>query len=164
MHSGAGNSILIDVDKNIISSPIEQGRTDGVGEPWAITRHGKPLNDRQQALLDRLPEYDSRTTVDKSDVSMTDLAALTAKTGNEFAMFTLGSRRLIVRGSADTVNITTEKAVEMSALGYKWSGHTHIGSLVASKGDKRVLNAFKNQKASVIYNEAGEKSRFFKTE
>jgi len=151
------------VDKNAINSPIEQSRTDGVGEPWAIRKYDKPLNNRQQALLDRLPKFDSRAVVYKGDVSMTDLAALTAKTGDEFAMFTLGSRRLIVRGNAGTVNITTEKAAEMSALGYKWSGHTHVGSLVASKGDKHVLNAFKNQKASVIYNEEGKKSRFFKT-
>jgi hypothetical protein len=151
------------VDKNTISSPIEQGRTDGVGEPWAIMRHGKPLNDKQQALLDKLPEYDNRGWFDK-DVTMMDLSALTAKTGDEFAMFTLGSRRLIVRGNVDMVNITPEKAAEMSALGYRWSGHTHVGSLVASRGDKRVLNAFKNQKTSVIYNEVGEKSRFFKTE
>jgi hypothetical protein len=149
---------------NSINSPIEQGRTNGAGEPWAIARHGKPLNDRQQVLLDKLPEYDSRVTVNKNDVSMTDLAALTAKTGNEFAMFTRGSERLIVRGDVSTVNITPNKAAEMSALGYKWSGHTHVGSLVASKGDKRVLNAFKNQKMSVIYNEEGKNSRFYKTE
>ena len=161
--SGAGGGILIDVDKNNnISSPIEQGRTDGVGEPWAILNYDKPLNDRQQAVLDKLPEYDSRAWFDKN-VTMMDLSALTAKTGNEFAMFTLGSRRLIVRGNAGIVNITPEKAAEMSALGYRWSGHTHIGSLLASIGDKRVLNAFKNQKTSVIYNEEGKKSRFFKT-
>jgi len=160
---GAESSILLNVDKSSIHSPIEQGRTDGVGKPWAIRRHDKPLNDRQQAVLDKLSSYDSRVIIDKGDVSMTDLAALTAKTGDEFAMFTQGSRRLIVRGNADIVNITPEKAAEMSALGYKWSGHTHVGSLVASKGDKRVLNAFKNQKTSVIYNEIGEKSRFFKT-
>ena len=91
MRFGTESGILIGVDIDTINSPIEQGRTDGIGEPWAITRHGKPLNDRQQALLDRLPEYDSRATVDKGDVSMTDLAALTAKTGDEFAMFTQGA-------------------------------------------------------------------------
>ena len=93
MNSGAES------DNNAISSPIEGNRTSGVGKPWAITRHGKPLNARQQALLDKLPEYDSRVEVDKSDVSMMDLAALTAKTEYEFAMFTRGSKLLIVRGN-----------------------------------------------------------------
>lgn len=35
----------------------------------------------------------------KSYVTPTDLAALTAHTGDEFALFTLGSRRIIVRGT-----------------------------------------------------------------
>jgi len=149
------------VDKNSINSPIEQGRTDGVGEPWAITRHGRPLNDRQQALLDRLPEYDSRVTVDKDDISMMDLAALTAKTGVEFAMFTQGSRRLIVRGNAGHVNITPSDAAEMNAQGYKWSGHTHVDGLIASKGDKAVLKMF-NQSESVIYDVMGKHITFDK--
>ena len=154
------------MDKNSIHLPIEQGRTDGIGEPWAITRHGKPLNDKQQALLDRLPEYDSRATVDKDDVSMTDLAALTAKTGDEFAMFTQGSRRLIVRGDFDHVNIDPRKAAEMNAQGYKWSGHTHAGSqkihLIQSLGDVAVLREF-NQPISVIYNAVGVHKTFGKT-
>ncbi|GBU20440.1 hypothetical protein R80B4_00318 [Fibrobacteres bacterium R8-0-B4] len=149
------------MDRNTIGSPIEQGRTDGVGESWAITLHGRPLNDRQQAILDRLPEFDSRVTVDKGDVSMMDLAALTAKTGDEFAMFTLGSERLVIRGDFEHVNIDTSTAAEMSALGYKWSGHTHVNGLVASKGDKAVLKMFR-QNESVIYDVMGKYSTFNK--
>jgi hypothetical protein len=156
---GAESGILIGVDIDTINSPIEQGRTDGVGEPWAITRHGKPLNDRQQALLDRLPEYDSRATVDKDDVSMMDLAALTAKTGDEFAMFTQGARRLIVRGDSEHVAIDTDKAAEMNAQGYKWSGHTHTKGLMPSKGDKEVLRGFGGER-SVIYDTMGKRNLF----
>jgi len=150
------------VDTNSISSPIEQGRTSGIGEPWAISRHDRPLSDRQQTLLDKLPEYDSSVTVKKSDVSMTDLAALTAKTGNEFAMFTRSSKRLIVRGDAVHVNISAVKAAEMSALRYRWSGHTHTKSLVPSEGDKLILRQF-NQLRSSIYNTDGRYNYFYKT-
>jgi hypothetical protein len=159
--SGAESGILIGVDKNSIHSPIEQGRTDGVGEPWAILKYDKPLNDRQQALLNQLPEFDSRAIVDKGDVTMVDLSALTAKTGDEFAMFTRGSRRLIVRGDSEHVDIDPQKAAEMSAQGYKWSGHTHVKGLVASEGDKAVLRAF-TQNKSAVYNALGEFRRFFK--
>jgi hypothetical protein len=92
---------------------------------------------------------------------MMDLAALTAKTGDEFAMFTLGAKRLVVRGDAKHVNIDTEKAAKMNAQGYKWSGHTHISGLVASEGDKAVLRAF-NQNKSAVYNAVGEFREFFK--
>ena len=150
------------VDKDIINSPIEQGRTDGVGEPWAIKRHGKPLDDRQQAHLDRLPGFDSRVEVDKSGVSMMDLAALTAKTGDEFAMFTQGDKRLIVRGDGAKVNIDTADAVKMNAQGYEWTGHTHAGcNLMPSVGDKKVLSAFCHN-SSAIYNSFGDSCDFYK--
>jgi len=106
--------------------------------------------------LDKLPEYDSSVTVKKSDVSMTDLAALTAKTGNEFAMFTRGSRRLIVRGNASSVNIDEAMAVKMRAQGYKWSGHTHTDNVVSSEGDVAVLTAF-GGRSSLLYDAMGNK-------
>jgi len=156
LRSGVESGILNNMDENGICSPIEQGRTDGVGEPWAIARHDKPLSDKQQALLDKLHGYDSRVTVNKSDVSMMDLAALTAKTGDEFAMFTLGARRLIVRGDAGSVNVDEAKAVEMRAQGYKWSGHTHTDNVVPSEGDVAILKAFGGRK-SLLYDAMGNK-------
>jgi len=154
---GAECSIL-----NTVSSPIEHGPRTGKGEPWAILRYNKPLTHRQQALLNRLPTYGSEADVKKSDVSMMDLAALTAKTGVEYAMFTRGPRRLIVRGNKDKVDVTREKALDLREQGYTWSGHTHVGTLIESKGDLDILDAF-DQKSSVIYNAEGKFKKFFRT-
>jgi hypothetical protein len=141
---------------NVVGSPIERGYHTGKGKPWAMQRHGRPLTNRQQALLDRLPGYDSRAAVGKGDVSMADLAALTAKTGDEFAMFTRGPQRLVVRGDRYHVNINPLDAAKLNAQGYKWSGHTHAGDyLIESDGDKKVLRQFV-QKRSVIYNALGK--------
>jgi hypothetical protein len=128
---------------------------------------GIELSARQQSLLNKLPEYDSRVVVKKNEASMTDLAALTAKTGDEFAMFTKGHVRLIVRGNAKRVNITRDYATVLSTQGYKWSGHTHVGlrdgwELSPSDGDIDVLNNF-NQKESVIYNVKGQHQTFENT-
>jgi len=164
---GAENSILIGVDGDSIHSPIEQGRRNtGQGRPSAILHAGLPLTDRQQALLDRLPGYDSRVIVKKNDVSMKDLSALTARTGVEFAMFTRKQERLIVRGDAARVNITQDDAAVLNAQGYKWSGHTHVGlydgwELNASDGDLAILSRF-DQKESVIYNTMGKYRTFEK--
>jgi len=152
----------MDVDKDAINSPIEQGER---GRPNAILHlEGAELSTRQQILLDRLPDYDSRAIVNKRDVSMTDLSALTAKTGVEYAMFTKGHERLIVRGDAKRVNITMDDAEKLNAEGYKWSGHTHVGlyngwELSASNGDYDVLSKF-SQKESVLYNVKGEYQTF----
>ena len=145
-----------------ISSPIEHGPHSGKGEPWAILRYDRPLTRRQQALLGKLPAYRSEADVKKSDVSMTDLAALTAKTGVEYAMFTRGPRRLIVRGNENMVDVTREKAFNLKEQGYTWSGHTHVETLIESEGDLDIIDAF-NQKSSVIYNAEGKFREFFRS-
>jgi len=137
----------------IVSKPIE------LGHPVDISFSDRALSRRQQIVLDRLPEYGSGGTFKKREVSMLDLAALTAKTGAEFAMFTCQGNRLIVRGDCERIPINLAKAAELHALGFRWSGHTHPGfsdaSLIASDGDKRILKVFE-QDRSAIYNAAGK--------
>lgn len=139
---------------NNIDKPIEQ-RNTAKGNPNAILQIGRPLNNRQCQLLDQLIEYDSRVIVKKKYVNMKDLSAMTAVTGDEFAMFTKGKERLVIRGNNISVNIDVNKALELSRQGYKWSGHTHPGfekiSLIPSAGDKEILKCF-NQNTSVICN------------
>ena len=140
-----------------IDSPIEQKHT-GKGNPNAVITFGVDLNNRQKQLLEQLPDFDSRVIVLKKTVNMTDLSALTAQTGHEFAMFTKGNKRIIIRGSSSKVNIDIESAKQLAKEGYKWSGHTHpgidINTLMPSYGDKAILNCFK-QDISVIYDSKG---------
>lgn len=123
----------------------------------------KPMNNRQQKLLDAMPQYDSRIIVSKNQVNMTDLAALTAETGVEFAMFTKGGDRLIIRGDTKSVNVDVETAQKLAQEGYKWSGHTHPGldmnAMFPSEGDKLILSCFRQEK-SVIYNSKGQHYTF----
>ena len=157
----ARNSAKIDMRGGSVATirqPIEQ-RNTGKGNPSAMLHFDRPLNNRQTKLLERLPEYDSRAVVRKRDVNMHDLAALTAQTGVEFAMFTRKGERLIVRGSEKMTNITPEIAAQMAADGWRWSGHTHPGTdmfcLYSSEGDRLVLDGF-GQETSVIYNSLGQ--------
>lgn len=149
-----------------IEQPIEQQHT-GKGNPNAILTFDTPLNSRQQKLLESLPGYDSRATVPKRSVNMADLSALTAKTGDEFAMFTKGEERLVIRGNSTKVNINIDEAKRLSDNGYKWSGHTHPGiddnCLIPSEGDKNILTVF-DQDMSVIYNSKGVFQTFEKEE
>lgn len=149
-----------------IDSPIEQRNTSR-GKPGAITHYDVALNTRQLKLLGLLPTYDSQAEVEKEDVSMTDLAALTAKTGDEFALFTNGGKRLVIRGNGYMVGITPADARALGEAGYVWSGHTHPGAdfnvLQPSEGDYAILNQF-HQENSAIYNSLGEYSIFERTE
>lgn len=123
------------------------------------------LNTRQQYVLDNLPEYNSRITVKKTDINMSDLSALTAKTGDEFALFTKGGERLVIRGNHSSVDISPDEARKLNADGYVWSGHTHPGTdklcLFASDGDRAVLRCF-DQTQSSIYNSVGDHLEFEK--
>lgn len=149
---------------NAIELPIEQQHT-GKGNPNAILMFGVDLNNRQKKLLDMLPEFDSRTIVSKKSVNMADLSALTAQTGHEFAMFTKGNERLIIRGNERMVQIDIDAAEKLKQNGYRWSGHTHPGTdflcMQPSDGDYAVLNCF-NQNNSAIYNSKGDFRTFEK--
>jgi hypothetical protein len=163
-NSGLTNPKNSDIIKSVskINAPIEnpiEKRDSAKGKPAAVAHFGFPLNKRQQRLLDRLPTYDSRVIVKKSDVNMKDLSTLTAETDVEFALFTKGSRRLVIRGNHRSVNVTPEIAQDLASQGYKWSGHTHPFvsgfTLIESEGDVEILKFFK-QKKSIIYNSLGE--------
>lgn len=143
---------------NNIDSPIEQ-RNTAKGNPNAILIFDRPLNNRQQKLLDKLPGYDSSIVVSKKNVNMRDLSALTAVTGDEFALFTKGKKRLIIRGNSRGVNVDITKANELSKNGFKWSGHTHPGvdflSMQISDGDISIWECFEQNNVA-IYNSKGD--------
>lgn len=145
-----------------VSSPIEK-RSNAKGRPNAVLLLNVNLSKRQLKLLEKLESFDSRVIVKKNSVSLKDLSALTAKTGCEFAMFTKGGTRLIIRGNDHMVNIHPADATKLANHGYRWSGHTHPGittfCLVASSGDYDILGAFK-QERSVVYNSNGQHQLF----
>lgn len=101
----------------------------------------------------------------KSQIKTKDIAALTAKEGVEFALFSKGNRRLIVRGDSFETPVGEARLRQLAADGWKFSAHSHptigYGSLTPSPGDRNVLYLFK-QGQSVIYNAKGEYDRFFK--
>ncbi|MBC7783105.1 MAG: hypothetical protein H7144_04630 [Burkholderiales bacterium] len=132
----------------------------------AIAYEGATLSAKQSKILNLLTESGSRGIFPKNAVGLNDLAALTAKTGDEFAMFTTGGRRLIVRGSGDMIPINVAEAQVLASQGWRWSAHTHPtvmtgNALSASAGDMAVLQTF-NQSQSIILNALGQTRRFTK--
>jgi len=143
--------------KGISASSINK-RTPGYGRGTNIAILGAPLSKKQQSILERLPNYDSREEFDKRDVSIRDIIALTAHTGVEFAVFTRNGKRLVIRGNERKVNVYPKDGEALASQGYTWSCHTHPGMnpkiTEPSQGDRDVLMAM-NQNRSAIYNSTG---------
>ena len=139
---------------NAIKTPIE------LRHPVDVFLGNIRLSKRQQSILDKLPAFGDRATFRKREVSMLDLSALTAKTGDEFAMFTLKGKRLVVRGNNSEVQLYENDLIILHNEGYRLSGHTHPGrtdaDLIASQGDMDVLKIM-NQNNSSIYNALGRR-------
>lgn len=84
---------------------------------------------------------------------MYDLQALTKVTGDEFSMYTLGSRRTIIRGNGDKVTVSQDVYDSLISGQYgKWSGHTHRpGYLIDPGPADRPMLINLGQKQSAIW-------------
>lgn len=149
-------------ERRTIHAPINRHSAKGI--PTAIRMVGARSSDRQKRLLEVLPKFDSHVTLKKRQVFMKDLAALTAYTGDEFALFTRGKSRMVGRGNSKSVNIDTKMATQLAREGWKWSGHTHpdvsLTALTSSSGDRLILECFTQQTESIIYTDSGKRIRF----
>jgi hypothetical protein len=145
-----------------VGSGLRISSNPATGSPAAIARGMGSLNTRQVAALEQLPDFGSQVILGKS-FGQGDLAALTAHTGDEFAMFTTGGRRLVFRGNFESVPITPDKAAELANQGWRWSAHTHPGFdsnvLRSSPGDQAVLGAMGGNQ-SAIFNSLGQRGIF----
>ncbi|WP_123646422.1 hypothetical protein [Lysobacter enzymogenes] len=147
---------------NVVNAELTIASNAATGNPAAISRGFGTLNSRQASVLEQLPEFGSSAIIHKS-FGQRDLAALTAATGDEFAMFSTGGRRLVFRGNFGSVPITPDMASELASQGWRWSSHTHpgyeVGVLRSSPGDQAVLGAM-GGKQSAIFNSMGQRGIF----
>lgn len=155
-------SALDSVATGANTSALTIASNPATGTPAAIARGIGELNSQQIAVLHQLPEFGSNTIVHKS-FGQRDLAALTAATGDEFAMFSTGGRRLIYRGDFESVPVTPEIGADLAAQGWRWSSHVHPGFdasvLRSSPGDRAVLDAMGGER-SAIFNSYGQQRIF----
>lgn len=153
---------VADVATSSASAPKMISSNPATGNPVAVARGISGLNARQSGVLARLPESGSSTVAHKA-FGQRDISALTAATGDEFAMFSVGGRRLIFRGNSESVPITPDQAAGLAAEGWRWSSHTHPGFdpsvLRSSPGDQAVLGAMGGRQSAII-NSVGQRGVF----
>lgn len=119
----------------------------------AIAIGAAELSPNQASILSQLPEYGSSVIIPTKSFSYMDLAALSAKTTDEFALFRSGSRVMIIRGNATSVPLSTAdgSAQSLASQGWRWTAHTHPDySLASSPGDRNVLSVFRNMRSDIF--------------
>jgi len=150
---------------------VPNNKTIQSNSPIEIHFGLKVVDSRTQGFLDQLPENLSQSIFHKKQIGVTDLARLTAATGDEFALFTRGSQRLVVRGHRNGIDLSVGDIKLLQEQGYKWSGHSHPGTFArdleasgniggaAQSGDRFVLDLMK-QERSLILNSGGSRNVF----
>ncbi|MEC3874310.1 hypothetical protein [Chryseobacterium salviniae] len=144
----ANEAQTLNKERNIINTSDRKIVGDYSLEPVSS------LKKRQLSILEKLKESGDYAFLPKKGVSMKDLLKLTNVTGDEFNMFTLGSRRLIMRGKNNVIKVPNQQFLDELTQGKygKFSGHTHPpgSSITPGPLDRPFLDKM-NQKRSAIW-------------
>ena len=115
----------------------------------------KSLSKQIRQIHSAIPKQGSYAWMSKNRVSMRQLRTLTQHTGDEYMMFSVGSQRLVIRGSGSKVTVTGgayNEVIKVTILGGRYSGHTHPPgySLTPGPADAPFLRSL-GQKTSGIW-------------
>lgn len=121
---------------------------------------------RDVGLLQQVRRTGDTVILPRGELPLTLLERLTAATGNEFALFTRHNERMLIRGTSDSVPISTTSAPNIALQGWKWTAHSHpmrVGEpstvVLPSAGDIAVLRSMK-QSHSIILTSTGLRTGF----
>jgi RHS repeat-associated protein len=155
----AGESAAVGMNGlNTIRSPIARASK---GNPGFLLPESS-LTRRQLAIHRTLQESGATGSFAKRAVSMRDLHAIGRVTGDEYSMYTLGSRRFVIRGFGNEIRVTEGLATDLEAGKYgRWSGHTHPPGydINPSTLDRQRLPL--GQTRSAIWGDGGEGYKVF---
>lgn len=101
------------------------------------------LNRRHKDIIKEIPSKGDWSYFAPNKVELKDLAALTAATKDEFALFSNGERAIIIHGATNW-NIPESAWTEIERQKLVWVGHSHppTVNVAASDQDRETLRKF----------------------
>ena len=124
------------------------------------------LRKGHRELLNLVPNVGEWTELRNKQVNIQDLAALTASTGDEFALFGNGTSKILIHGGT-TWNIPEDAWEIIMSEQYEWQAHSHptfYGKTQASINDRNTLAMFTWQEKSSIIDLTGNVIEFTASE
>ena len=128
----------------------------------SVKEKNASLSRRHKRLLERVPVPFDWIVMKASSLKLKDLAALTAATGDEYAIFKRGGKAILLRGKGGNWNIPNDLLDKLLDEEWVWEGHSHpvIGYPSSSSEDRETLRLFTWQKKSSIINLQGDVKEF----
>lgn len=120
------------------------------------------LRKKQKEVLKKVPKAGDWNYFRNKEVDIKDLAALTAATGDEFALFAGKNGKIVIHGNSMKWNIPEEAWNEIKNNQMIWIAHSHptITKLRESPEDIETLKLFTWQKKSSIIDLQGNIKEF----
>lgn len=148
-----------------ISQPKRAHAAERADYVQQVFRNAAKLSEADARILETIAERFSWTEVPTEAADIYTLAALTARTGDEFAMFARGNVKIIMHGaSANGMpwTLPNDLARRVFDEQLRWTGHSHPTTmdLKASDDDRKTLAVFKWQKKSTIVDLTGKTISF----
>ena len=144
-----------------ISQPKRAHAAERADYVQQVFQNAAKLSEADAKILETIAERFSWTEVPTEAADIYTLAALTARTGDEFAMFARGNVKIIMHGaSANGIPWTLPEDLARRVFDeqLRWTGHSHptTMNLRASDDDRKTLAVFKWQKKSTIVDLTGK--------
>ena len=116
-------------------------------------KHGKAgLDKRRKGLLDRVPHQGDSAEFVPGSLEMKDLAYLTAKTGDEFAILRGKDCDILWHGTPQNCDVLSKYEDDLLSHKLELYGHSHPGEPIprASLNDIRFLRYIDQKKSMII--------------
>ncbi len=120
------------------------------------------LRKKQKEVLSKIPKAGNWGYFRNKEIDTEDLAALTAATGDEFALFKGDNGKIVIHGSSIKWNIPKDAWDEIERGHMIWVSHSHptMTNLTESPEDIDTLKMFTWQKKSTIIDLNGNTIEF----
>lgn len=162
VQAGSSNFVQGNVNKKMQKMEIAS-RESQYKEYLANLFNGNvTLRKKQKEALSKVPEAGNWNYFRNKEVTIQDLAALTAATGDEFALFSGRNGKIVIHGNSMKWNIPEDAWNEINNHQMTWLAHSHptMANLRESPEDIETLKLFTWQAKSCIVDLNGSVKEF----